>query len=57
MFLSFRELHSLFSEERERTMKTLSFAKTLRKDITCWSNVVGDEKNTYQAILNTVKVR
>ncbi|GLV40965.1 Mekk1 [Carabus blaptoides fortunei] len=56
MFLSFRELHSLFSEERERTMKTLSFAKTLRKDITCWSNtVVGEEKYACQAILNTVK--
>lgn len=35
MFYVCRELQSVFNEERERTMKTISFTKTLRKDICC----------------------
>lgn len=35
MFAICRELQSVFNEEREMTMKTISFTKTLRKDICC----------------------
>lgn len=38
MFVVCRELQSVFNEERERTMKTISFTKTLRKDIVCCNN-------------------
>lgn len=57
IFLIYREIQAIFNEERERTMKTISFTKTLRKDIVSCDIVESEKKDTCvpQEIIDDVK--
>lgn len=57
MFVVCRELQSVFNEERERTMKTISFTKTFRKDIFCCKSVQNEEPCVIAKSIEDIKVR
>lgn len=56
MFAVCRELQSVFNEERERTMKTISFTKTLRKDLVCCKNDQNDDDCSIAKNIEDIKV-